>query len=658
MKIFISYARENKDQVKELEETLSNLDYDVWYDHEISGGEDWWDRIVTTIQKYDIFIFALSPHSTESLACRAEFGYAELLNKPILPVLLSAAELPRGRLRETHYVDASQGINKDVVVELSRSLKRLSDRVNAGEFPPPDPYPDKPEFPFPPDPLEEIRPKVENLESLSEDEIFRVITELRKISSNGEHTVEEARKLLERIAGNTRLPYDVVKFARVSLEDVSGRASSLRRSMTPVLIGVMLAVIVIGGGLLVASGILEPEEIAVVPTTTNTPQTPTAQPTNADEPSATSTIEPSSTPMPAPTDTITPTIEPTQAVTVTLSAIEALYATQTAESFTATPTSPPPTATPLPPISLDNAGLVRAAGEPIEEHTSTIRQIAFSPDGTLWASGSSDNTVRVWDTETNQRIWRIDDHTTEAGDGWITGLVFDPTGERLLTADRNGLVFIWDIDSRDNRSLERAPIWSAAYSLDGSLFALGLGTGEIEIWDAENLILLTTIEAHNGLVDALDFHPNGAFIASGGSDDIARVWNVVTGEQVQELEVEADNQIRVVQFHPAGQYLFYGARNGVVRVWDWEQGERLGPNTFASSDIWDIDVSADGQVVAIATSNQGLAFLWDWQADERLTALSGHTGDVRSITFSTDGSYVLTGGEEGDNSIRLWAVAE
>jgi len=67
MKIFISYARVNQARVEELESLLTRAGHDAWFDQEISGGEDWWQRIVESIKACDVFVFALSPASTSSL---------------------------------------------------------------------------------------------------------------------------------------------------------------------------------------------------------------------------------------------------------------------------------------------------------------------------------------------------------------------------------------------------------------------------------------------------------------------------------------------------------------------------------------------------------------------------------------------------------------
>src|SRR5262249_11647594 len=55
----------------------------------LTGGQRWWDNILGNIRDSDIIIFALSPQSWESEACRSELAYAQQLSKVILPVLVA-----------------------------------------------------------------------------------------------------------------------------------------------------------------------------------------------------------------------------------------------------------------------------------------------------------------------------------------------------------------------------------------------------------------------------------------------------------------------------------------------------------------------------------------------------------------------------------------
>jgi hypothetical protein len=88
-KVFVSYSRNNLDVVTQLVEDLQAVGVTAWHDQTLTGGQRWWDNILVNIRDCEIFIFALSPESWESEACRSELSYVCGLGKPILPVLVA-----------------------------------------------------------------------------------------------------------------------------------------------------------------------------------------------------------------------------------------------------------------------------------------------------------------------------------------------------------------------------------------------------------------------------------------------------------------------------------------------------------------------------------------------------------------------------------------
>ena len=77
----------------------------------------------------------------------------------------------------------------------------------------------------------------------------------------------------------------------------------------------------------------------------------------------------------------------------------------------------------------------------LEGHTKTITALAFSPDGTLLASGAEDNTIIVWDVKNGSQIKVLQGHT-----GAINSLAFSIDGNLLYSNASDGTVIIWSLD--------------------------------------------------------------------------------------------------------------------------------------------------------------------------------------------------------------------
>lgn len=143
MTIFVSYTKIDEVTVRGLREDLERLGKEVWMDHEIHGGEQWWREIISTILATKVFIFALSKGSWKSQPCQLELGYAKELGIPVLPVVVGPLPNMRIPILETQTVDYRQR-TADAAFKLVVALSELSARPLVL----PDPLPEPPKVPF------------------------------------------------------------------------------------------------------------------------------------------------------------------------------------------------------------------------------------------------------------------------------------------------------------------------------------------------------------------------------------------------------------------------------------------------------------------------------------------------------------------------------
>jgi hypothetical protein len=144
MRIFISYARQDQAAVETLNADLQRARVQVWMDEELTGGESWWDTILEQIRACDLYIFALSPNSMRSRACKAELDYAMALRRPLLPVLVRDAviQLAPPVIANTQMVD----YRKRSMDSLLALMAVIANRPPAPSLP--DPLPAAPTTPM------------------------------------------------------------------------------------------------------------------------------------------------------------------------------------------------------------------------------------------------------------------------------------------------------------------------------------------------------------------------------------------------------------------------------------------------------------------------------------------------------------------------------
>ncbi len=159
-------------------------------------------------------------------------------------------------------------------------------------------------------------------------------------------------------------------------------------------------------------------------------------------------------------------------------------------------------------------------------HTGAVTALAFSPDGKLLASGSSDATVKLWEAGSWKELASFD-----ARDGEVRSLAFSPDGKTLAVGIRYGTVRIYDVPGRKERANFKghvSDVWAVGFTPDGKTLATGNGDwdrpGEVKLWDAETLKQRGTLP-HTGEVLALAISRDG-LLAAGSWDKTIKVWDL------------------------------------------------------------------------------------------------------------------------------------
>lgn len=182
----------------------------------------------------------------------------------------------------------------------------------------------------------------------------------------------------------------------------------------------------------------------------------------------------------------------------------------------------------------------------LKGHTYHVLSVAFSPDGQTIASGSSDETVRVWDLRTQKLKATLAGHT-----GRILTVAFSPDGSTLASGCRDGAIHLWDPatgkhkislignalfaeppnlprrkdDPPNITARARSAVTSLVFSPDGKILVNGNREGTIHFWDMRTQQIKSTFSGHSGL-NSLAFSLDGHTLASGSSDGTILIWEL------------------------------------------------------------------------------------------------------------------------------------
>ncbi|KAF9125639.1 hypothetical protein BGW39_007240 [Mortierella sp. 14UC] len=197
---------------------------------------------------------------------------------------------------------------------------------------------------------------------------------------------------------------------------------------------------------------------------------------------------------------------------------------------------------------------------------------------------------------------------------------------------------------------ETAEIHACAYSPNGKLLAVGLKSGDIDVYDASSWIKLWSMRGHKKVVCGIAFSPDSQQLISGSGDHTLRLWDVTTGEM--ELVMEGHTgSVNAVAFLPYGEQAASASKDQTVRLWCLQTGESLFVLKGHTESITSVDHSPDGYHL-ISGSHDGTIHFWDRRTGAPRAVWESPFGGVECLAFSPDGRQVASGHRQ--DNVQLW----
>ncbi|MCY7348316.1 MAG: hypothetical protein LH614_19145, partial [Pyrinomonadaceae bacterium] len=240
-------------------------------------------------------------------------------------------------------------------------------------------------------------------------------------------------------------------------------------------------------------------------------------------------------------------------------------------------------------------------------------------------------------------------------------IALSPDGQSIITANQpqcnstcQGGLIQYGAIQLDERAVPSgyAPNYTVDYSPDGQLIALG-GYYDLRLVRAGDFSIVRTMPGHyqnnnTGTLKAR-FSPDGKLLGTSGRDKFVKIWRVLDGALLREINFDNTYEVDSAAFSPDGQFIA-AARTGIeaqIKVWRVSTGELV--KTFDVSSVYTfthfnkVVWTPDGRYVVAGISLNGsygdskIRF-WNFQSGQLAQEFStGRDGFVNDITFSPNG---------------------
>ena len=192
-------------------------------------------------------------------------------------------------------------------------------------------------------------------------------------------------------------------------------------------------------------------------------------------------------------------------------------------------------------------------------------------------------------------------------------------------------------------------VLSVAYAQDGQTVLTGGDDQTARLWDIVTAKEIRRFEGHTDSIQSVAISVDRQTVLTGSADSTARLWNSVTGVELRRFEHSTG--VTSVAFSPKGDRVLTGGLDGNARLWDAGSGGLLRTFEGHASAVLAVAYSSDGRQILTGSYDQ-TARLWDAESMHVLQAMQGHSEPVVSVAFSRDGTKLLTGSV--DRTARCW----
>ncbi|KAI0562806.1 WD40/YVTN repeat-like containing protein [Gracilaria domingensis] len=281
-------------------------------------------------------------------------------------------------------------------------------------------------------------------------------------------------------------------------------------------------------------------------------------------------------------------------------------------------------------------------------HDGDVSCVAWSPDGKRIASGAFDRTMRIWDVACahGELLLTLTGHNSN-----VRHAAWSPDGMRVVSGSDDRTIRVWNVNGTENNLTHvltghASGIRFLRFSADGNRMASTSWDQTVKFWNVHPECISTwdntSMDEDGG--SSLTYSGNGKFLASLSGSGSVRIWQVNGDMGTKEKKTIGPSEIRCVAIDREGKRLASGMWDGTLRVWDLtkENPRSLFSGVCSRDPVNCVTLSADGSHAGAACFSKCIR-LWDVEAGQQSVArtLNGPGYQIEALGLSLDMQWLV-----------------